>query len=124
MTSLSAQRSRNRRYRAGVAIAVAASLLTAWTTIVRDDGNGIGFFLLIMAALVGAFSAWFRSEGMARTMLGVALMQLLLGIALATAPSIANVPGGSFKALLFSAAFSVLWLISAAFFRAAARGNR
>ena len=33
-------------YRAGVAVAVVASFLTVWTTIVRDDGNGMGFFMV------------------------------------------------------------------------------
>lgn len=31
-----------RAYRVGAAVAI----LTVWTTIVRDDGNGIGFLLL------------------------------------------------------------------------------
>jgi hypothetical protein len=110
-------------YRAGVAIAVAASFLTVWTTIVRDDGNGIGFFMLIMAAIVGAFAAWFRAGGLARTMLGVAIMQLLLGLLIATAPSTAVAPGGPAKVMLFSAAFAALWLLSAAFFRAADRAR-
>lgn len=101
-----------------------ASFLTVWTTLVRDDGTGMGFFLLIMAAGVGSFSAWFRPAGMARTMLGVAIMQALLGIAIATAPSIATMPGGAFKALVFSGFFVALWLISAAFFRAAAKTDR
>jgi hypothetical protein len=99
------------------------SLLTVWTTIVRDDGNGIGFFMLIMAAAVGGFAAWFRPAGMARTMVGVAIMQALLGIAIATAPVVAKVPGESLKALLFSTVFAALWLTSAALFRAAAKGG-
>ena len=114
----------SRAYRAGVAVAIAASFLTVWTTIVRDDGTGIGFFLLIMAAAVGGFSAWFRPAGMARTMLGVAIMQALLGVAIATAPSTANMPNGAFKALMFGGFFTVLWLISAACFRAAAKGEQ
>lgn len=113
----------SRAYWVGVAVAVATSLMTVWTTVVRDDGNGIGFFLVIMAAVVGGFSAWFRPAGLARTMLGIAIMQLLLGVAIATAPSTANMPGGSFKALLFSAIFAGLWLTSAALFRAAAKGD-
>lgn len=113
----------SRAYRAGVAVAVASSFLTVWTTVVRDDGTGIGFFLLIMAAVTGAFSAWFQPAGMARTMLGVAIMQVLFGIAIATAPSTASTPDGGFKALLFSAVFTVLWLISAACFRAAAKAE-
>ena len=113
----------SRAYRAGVAVALMASFLTVWTTIVRDDGTGIGFFLLIMAAAVGGFSAWFRPAGMARTMLGVAIMQAFLGLAIATAPSTASVPGGPLKILVFSGFFAAIWLISAAFFRAAAKGD-
>lgn len=111
--------SESRAYCSGVAVALLTSFLTLWTTIVRDDGTGIGWFLVIMAAVVGSFSAWFRPAGMARTMLGVATMQALLGIATATTPSSATMPDGSFKALLFSGFFAALWLISAALFRAA-----
>jgi predicted membrane channel-forming protein YqfA (hemolysin III family) len=121
----------SRAYRAGAAVAIVASSLTVWTTIVRDDGSGMSYFLLIMAAVVGAFSAWFDPAGMARTMFGVAIVQALLGVAVATTPSAAGMPAGS-KALLFSGFFTALWLISAAFFRAsskrdcrpAAAGNR
>ena len=110
-------------YRAGVAVAAVASLLTVWTTVVRDDGTGIGWFLVIMAAVVGSFSAWLRPAGMARTMLGVAIMQTLLGALIATAPSTASMPGASLKALLFSAVFAALWLVAAALFRIATKGN-
>jgi hypothetical protein len=116
-------RSSEKAYRAGVIVALVTSFLTLWTTVVRDDGNGIGYFLLIMAAMVGGFSAWFRPAGMARTMLGVAIMQALLGALIATAPSTASMPDGSFKALLFSAMFAALWLVSAAFFRIAAKSG-
>jgi type IV secretory pathway TrbD component len=51
-------------------------------------------------------------------------MQALLGTAMATAPVTANMPGGSLKALLFSGFFTVLWLVSAALFRAAAKGDQ
>ena len=111
-------------YRTGVAIAGVASFLTVWTTIVRDDGNGMGFFMVIMAVGVGWFSARFRPAGMARTMLGVAVMQATVGMLIATAPVTASVPGESFKALLFSGFFAVLWLISGGFFRAAAKADR
>lgn len=120
---LAERASESRAYRAGVAVTLVASFLTIWTAIVRDDGNGIGFFLLIMAAAVGGFSAWFRPAGMARTMLGVAIMQALFSIAIATAPSTANMPNGSYKALLFGGFFTALWLMSAIFFRGAAKGD-
>jgi hypothetical protein len=114
----------SRAYRGGVAVAFLTSFLTVWTTIVRDDGNGVGFFMLIMAAGVGGFSAWFRPAGLARTMAGVAVMQLLLGSLIATAPSTASLPGGPLRVLLFSIVFAALWLTSAAFFRAAARSGQ
>ena len=110
-------------YRAGVGVAVVASLLTVWTTIVRDDGNGIGFFMVIMAVAVGWFAAGFRAAGMARTMIGVAVMQVAVGMLIATAPVTANVPGEPLKTLLFSGVFAVLWLVSGAFFRAADRSS-
>lgn len=113
--------SESRMYRAGVAVAVLTSFLTVWTTLVRDDGTGIGYFMLIMAAVVGGVAAWFQSAGMARTMVGVAIMQVLLGVAIATTPSTASLPGGPFKVLLFSGVFVALWLISAALFRAASK---
>ena len=118
------RRSESRAYRAGVAVALVASFLSVWTTLVRDDGTGISDFLVIMAAVVGGFSARFRSEGMARTMLGVAIMQALLGVATATAPSTARMPDGSFKALLVGGFFTSLWLISATFFRAASNRDQ
>ena len=116
--------SSNRAYRAGIAVAVLASFLTVWTTIVRDDGSGIGFFLLIMAAAVGAFAAWFEPAGMARTMMGVAVMQLAFGLAVATAPVVASTPDGSLRALLFNGFFAVMWLVSAGFFRIASNADQ
>jgi len=120
---LAERASGSRAYRAGVAIMLVTSLLTIWTTIVRDDGNGIGFLLLVVTAAVGAFAAWCRPAGMARAMLGVAVMQALLGIAVATAPVAASVPDGPLRTLIFSAVFVALWLISALCFRAAAKGD-
>jgi hypothetical protein len=111
----------SRAYRAGVAVAVVASFLTVWTTIVRDDGNGVGFFMVIMAVAVGWFAAGFRAAGMARTMIGVAVMQGAVGALIATAPIVSKVPGESMRALLFSTFFAGLWLVSGAFFRSAAK---
>lgn len=124
MTSSSERASGTGAYRAGVAVALVTSFLTVWTTIVRDDGTGIGFFLVIMAAVVGGFAAWFRPAGMARTMFGVAIMQALFGVAIATAPSTESSPDGAFRALLFSGFFTMLWLVSATFFRVAANRDK
>ena len=110
-------------YGAGIAVALVASLLTVWTTIVRDDGSGAAHFMVILAVGAGWFAAWFRAPGMARTMLGVAVMQALLGMLIATAPVTASVPGGPIKALLFNGFFTLLWLVSAGLFRAASKAS-
>ena len=112
-----------RAYRAGIALAALTSFMIVWTTIVRDDGTGAGFFLIIMAAGVGGFAASFRSAGMARTMVGISIMQMSLGLATATAPITANIPDGPFKAILFNGVFAILWLVSATLFHAAAKRN-
>jgi hypothetical protein len=111
----------SRAYGAGVAVAFVTSFLILWTSIVRDDGQALGNFGVIMAGMVGAFAASFRPEGMARTMLAVAAMQMLIGLAVATAPITAAVPDGVFKAWVSNSVFAALWLLSAAFFRTASR---
>lgn len=108
-------------FRAGVAVMVAGWLLTVWTTIVRDDGSGAGYFMLILAAGVGSFATRFQPAGMARTMVGVAVMQAALGFLTATAPSTATLPGGPTQVLIFAGGFCLLWLVAAALFRVAAK---
>jgi hypothetical protein len=101
-----------------------AAFVTVWTTTVRDDGNGLGFFAVVMAAGVAGFATRFRPAGMARGFFGVAVMQVLIAMAIATAPSTVNLPGGAAKVILFSGVYAILWLIAAACFRIAARGSR
>lgn len=115
------QSNKGRPYAIGIAVAALTAFLSVWTTIVRDDGAAIGYFFVILAAGVGGFSSRFEPAGMARAMLGASVMQVLLGIAVATAPVTANVPEGPLKALIFNGVFAGLWLVSAAFFRRAAR---
>ncbi len=118
------QQGGRRAHRMGVAVALVTSLLTVWTTIVRDDGSGMTFFLLIMAAAVGGFAARFQPAGLARAMLGVAVMQGLLGIAIATAPSTASLPDSGLRVLAFCGFFAALWLIAAALFLTSAKADR
>lgn len=111
-------------FRAGIALAAVTSFLTVWTTIVRDDGSGAGYFMLILAAGVGGFATMLQPAGMARTMAGVAVMQAALGLLTATAPSTAGLPGGPMKVLIFSGVFSLLWLASGALFLVADKAGR
>lgn len=112
---------RSRAYAAGLAAALAASLLLVWTQIVRDDGGAGAIFMVILAAGVGAFAAAFRAAGMARAMLGVAGMQALLGLLVATAPVTSTLPDGVAMALFYHGFFAALWLVAAACFWRAAR---
>ena len=107
----------------GTGLALLGALLTVWTTIVRDDGQGMAYFMIVISIGIGWFAAHFSPAGMARTMVGVALAQALLAVATATAPIVARVPGASAAALTFGAAFAALWLISAACFAKAARSS-
>ena len=108
-------------YRAGVASALATGFALVWTTVVRDDGNGLGFLTLVLAAAVCAFAVRGRAEGMARAMLGVAGIQAFVGSMIATAPSTASAPGGPSGVVLVTAGFVALWLVSAGCFWKAAR---
>ena len=47
--------------------------------------------------------------GLARTMVGVAFMQAMVGTLIATALVSASTPTGPIKALLFSGVFAFLW---------------
>jgi hypothetical protein len=50
-------------------------------------------------------------------------MQVLFGVAIATAPSTAGTPDGGIRVLLFSGVFALFWLLSAACFRVAAKAE-
>lgn len=108
-------------YRAGVAAAATAAFITVWFTIVRDDGHGIGFFAVIMAAAIGGWSGAWRAAGLARAMGGAAVMQLLIGSLIATAPIVAGVPGESQGFMMLSGLFAALWLGAGALFHRAAK---
>lgn len=123
MTGVSEPAGGRLAYRTGCAVALVAAFVTVWTTIVRDDGNGLGFFAVIMAAGVAGAATRFRPAGLARGLFGTAIMQVLIAIAVATAPSTVNLSGGVFKIMLFSGLYVALWLTAALCFLAAARGN-
>ena len=114
----------SRAYRAGVAAALLTSFVTVWAVFVRDDDTGMQYFLVVMAAMTGAFAAGFRAGGMARAALGTGVMQALLGIAIATAPVTAHVANGPVRALATGAFLAACWLFAAACFHIAARAAR
>lgn len=102
-------------YRLGWIVAASAALLTIWTTIVRDDGSGGASLMLVLAVAVSSFAAGFTAAGVARAMLGIAVMTVASGLLMATDPSTPHVE----RAMLWTAVLILMWLGSAALFRAA-----
>ena len=119
---VAARRAGSSAYGLGAAVALATCFMLVWTTVVRDDGNGIGFLTLVLAAAACAFAVRGRAAGMARAMLGMAGIQAFLGLMIATAPSTVDAPRGVTGVLLMTGVFVALWLVSAGCFRRSARG--
>lgn len=115
-------------YRAGLAVALAASFVQIWMNlavgIVGEPDNPVnqGFYGVVVAAAACAFTARFEAAGMARAMLATAGVQAVLTLAVGTAPSTARAePMGAIGVLALSGGFVALWLVSAALFHKATR---
>ena len=114
-------------YRIAASLAVATALLEVWMNLAvgmvgsPDNPVNQGFYGVVVAAGACAFVAQLRPDGMARAMLAVAGIQLLLGLAVATAPSISQDPMGATGVVMISGFFAAVWLASAAFFQRSAR---
>lgn len=109
---------RSRWFRAGIAVALAASFLTVWVNgavgMIGSEENPYNLFFLgvILLALAGAVAAGFRASGMALAMAAAAVAQGGLGIV----GAFTDLRGG-----IFATVFAGLWLLAAALFRQAAR---
>lgn len=105
-------------YRAGVALALAASFLLVWINLAvgilgnEDNPANLMFFILPLFAALGAAVTRFRPRGMAWTMTLTAAGQVIVLIA-------AWWMGFGVIAPI-TAFFATLWLLSAALFRQAA----
>lgn len=108
----------NAYYRWGAVVAVLTAFLTVWVNAavgMIGDGDTIHvplFGALLVFALIGCVAVRFRSRGMARVMLAVALAQAAIA-----ASGLAIDPRGA----LLSMAFAAPWLLAAALFHAAHR---
>lgn len=107
-------------YRAGVVVAVGTGFLITWSNlavgIIGDEGEALNliFFGVIAIALVGAFVARFRTQGLAVAMAITAAAQA--GTALL---AVTREP----KVALIIGVFALGWLLSAWLFREAARAE-
>lgn len=110
----------NHSYRAGVALALAASFLTIWATgavgIIGDEGNPLNLMFggVLAIALLGSALGGFRARAMAWAMLVAAAAQFVAS----TIGMLTDLLGG-----IYSTLFVALWLASAAMFRRASGGN-
>lgn len=107
-------------YRLGAVTALVSSLLIIHANGAvgmigsEDNPYNLLFAAVLVVALVGSLIAWFRPAGMMRTMVAAAAVHL--GI---SAGGLAVDPLGG----TFSIGMAVLWLIAAALFHRAARGQ-
>lgn len=104
-------------YRAGAIVAMATTFLTIWVNLavgMIGDANPYNLLFggVLFVALIGSVLAGFKPTGMAATMLATAVAQGLVA-----AGGIAT----DLRGALFSMAFALPWLLSAALFRNAAR---
>ncbi len=105
-------------YRAGVAAALVAAAMIVVVNgavgMIGDEGNAYNelFLGVIAVALLGAILTRFRARGMAIAMVAAAGTQAVVGLLGLSAD-----PRGA----VLSAALAGIWLLPAAFFRAAAR---
>lgn len=113
-------------YRAGVGMAVLAAFLLVWVNGAvgflgnEDNPANLMFFGVIAIAVLGAFIAGFRAAGMARALSATAAAQLLVGV-IGLAAGLGS-PGykGVYEAVMGTAVFTALWLVSAWLFHKAA----
>lgn len=105
-------------FRVAVAIALGAAFLMTWANlavgIIGHEDNPLNelFFGVLFVGVVGAFVARFRADGLARTMIAMALAQTLIAV-------IALLQGH--VVVVLTGVFVTAWLTAAWLFRKAAR---
>jgi hypothetical protein len=127
MLELAMMASRNMAFRLGAILAVLTAFLLIWVNgavgFLGDENNpaNLMFFGVLAVAVLGACIAGFRSAGMAAALFATAGAQIAVGV-IALVWRMGS-PGyhGVYEAVMGTSVFAGLWLLSAAFFRHAAR---
>ena len=113
-------------YRWAIAVAIAASLFLAWLSlgvgIIGQDGDpaNVMYFGVIAVGIIGAIVARFRSSGMARALMAMALAQALVA-AIALIKGLGMPWSGPAEIVILNGLFIALFGGSAWLFRRAAR---
>jgi hypothetical protein len=116
---LSARQADDPAYRAAVGVALAAAFALVWMNlavgVLGDEGNPANLMYggVLAVGVIGAIVARFQPRGMARTSMGMALVQVLVAAI--------SIVAGWGSAVILTGLFVGLWLTSALLFRKAAR---
>lgn len=118
---LIAKKGGNFAYRAGVGVAVAASLLLIWISlavgIIGNEGTpaNLMYVGVLSVAVIGALVVRFQPRGMAHVFIATAFVQILVAV-------IAQISNLGFTFIL-NGFFATLWVVAALLFRRAARDS-
>jgi len=113
----------NTAYRAGVGLAVLGAFLTVWFNLAvgvigdEHDPANLMFGGVLAVGIVGALLARFQPQGMMRALVATAIAQAVVGVVALF------IPQAQIEVWILTAFFIVLWLVSAALFRKAARDS-
>lgn len=115
--------------RAGAAVMILTSFLLIWMNLAagllgsEDNPANILFLLVIGITIVGSIATRLRAAPMVRTMLATAIVQVLVATTALAAGWASPGREGIYEVVMGSTLFGGLWLISAALFRVAAKGE-
>jgi hypothetical protein len=118
-------------YRAACGVAIVTAVLLVWVNaavgIIGDDEEiNFLYFAVLAIGLAGALIARFQSPGMARTLLTMAVAQMLVPVIVLIIPDLRGSlwePPGEVGVFVLNAIFALLWIGSAWLFRKAAQAR-
>ncbi|WP_395825711.1 hypothetical protein [Archangium minus] len=120
---LAARMTGNKAYRAAVGVALAAAFILVWMNLAvgligsEENPANLMYGGVLVVGILGAIIARFRPHGMALSLVGTALAQVLV-VVIALIVGLAYNLGDT---LMLTGFFVALWLTSARLFRKAAR---
>lgn len=124
---LTVRKTASRKYRAAVAVALAAAFLLVWINgavgIIGSENNpaNLMFAGVLGIAFLGALVARFRPAGMARAMTAAAVGQAAVALAAIVLGLGPADPQWPWNLLALTGFFAGLWLLSARLFKASSR---
>ena len=117
-------------YRIGAGLAVLASVLLLWINgavgIIGSEDHPANLLYLgvILAAFVGGVVSRFRADGLSRSMVVAAVVQVVIGVVAVLRGWGQGSENWPQPVIVLSLVFGLIWLASAALFRRAARIHR